>query len=296
MTEILVKTCPICGSDGLEHRLTVLDHSISGEEFEIVGCPNCGMGITQPQPIPADIGRYYESEDYISHSNTSKGLVNNLYHRVRKYMLGQKRKLVESYAHTGKLLDIGAGTGYFIHHMRTHGWDVTGLEPDASAREVGRTELGVSIHDTAVMSELGASSYDVITMWHVLEHVHDLNHQFKEIQRLLAPDGTLVIAVPNPTSSDARKYGSYWAGYDVPRHLWHFSPESMEELFDKHGFRLVKMQGMPFDAFYVSLLSEKYKQNGLGLVTGGFAGLSTNLKAISDNTKASSLIYVGKRS
>ena len=294
MGVITVEKCPVCDNESLETFLQVIDHSISGESFELVKCPSCGLCITQRHPDMASIGKYYASEDYISHSNTSKGVINRLYHAVRSYMLGRKQALVEKHATKGKLLDIGAGTGYFASHMKNAGWDVLGLEPDEGARSVAQNTLGLEMDDISVLHELPERQYDAITMWHVLEHVHNLNEDLDRIEKLLKADGTLIVAVPNPTSSDARKYGDKWAAYDVPRHLWHFSPVSMQTLLEKHGFELIDTKSMPFDAFYVSMLSEKYKGSGMGPVLGGFAGLGTYTASLGDVKNASSLIYVAR--
>ena len=257
MGVITVKKCPVCGGQDLESFLQVKDHSISGESFEIMRCSDCGLGITQRHPDRDSIDKYYASEDYISHSDTAKGVVNRLYHAVRSFMLGRKQELVDKHASKGKLLDIGAGTGYFAAHMKGAGWDVIGLEPDEGARQVARENFDLKMNDIAELYNLPDRSFDVVTMWHVLEHVHNLNGDLDEITRVLKLSGTLVIAVPNPTSSDAGKYKEAWAAFDVPRHLWHFSPESMNLLLGNHGFELIETRSMPFDAFYVSMLSEK---------------------------------------
>ena len=292
---ITIKKCPACGNEELAEFGVVKDHSVSKEEFQLVKCPSCGLRITQDQPDIDSIGPYYASEDYISHSDTKKGVVNSLYHKVRNHMLTQKQRLVEKYSSRGSLLDIGTGTGYFINHMKLAGWDVLGLEPDEGARAHALKEFGLTVQDIDTMGSLESGAYDAITMWHVMEHVHNLNEHVAELQRLLDDDGVLVIAVPNPLSADANHYGKYWAAYDVPRHLWHFSPKSMVSLLANHGFEVVHTQGMPFDAFYVSLLSEKYRGKSLGLVRGAIAGASTNIQAASKRDKASSLIYVARK-
>ena len=275
MGTITIAECPACGGKELVDFAVVKDYSVSQEDFKLVKCTGCGLRITQDQPDMESIGPYYASEDYISHSDTKKGLVNALYHRVRKHMLQKKQNLVERFVKKGSLLDIGTGTGYFIDHMKQAGWNVLGLEPDAGAREYAKKEFGVEVHDIDQLDSIGGNSYNVITMWHVMEHVHDLNSHVDHLQRILKDDGILIVAVPNPLSADANHYGKHWAAYDVPRHLWHFSPKSMETLLGRHGFEIVKMQGMPFDAYYVSLLSEKYKGSSLGLVRGAISGTST---------------------
>jgi SAM-dependent methyltransferase len=295
MGVVTIKICPVCQSDSLGHHLNVKDHSISKEDFELVRCANCGFVLTQDHPDLESIGPYYESEDYISHTNTDKGLVNQLYHKVRAYMLGQKQKLVEKCISSGDLLDIGTGTGYFLSHMKSAGWQVTGLEPDSGARTVAKEQFGLEVNDIDALYKLEKKSFDIITMWHVLEHVHKLNEDLSQINSLIRDNGWLIIAVPNPTSSDATHYKSAWAAYDVPRHLWHFSPESMNVLLEKHGFELTNTKGMPFDAYYVALLSEKYKGSSLGLVSGGMAGLMTYVKSLGNTHQSSSLIYIARK-
>lgn len=295
MSKIKVLACPICGSEDLQHFLDVKDHSISGESFELVQCTVCDLKITQDHPDLESIGPYYQSEDYISHSDTSKGLINSLYHTVRGYMLNQKRKIVQQQQKGGRLLDFGTGTAYFANHMKEHGWEVTGMEPDPGAREHARTTFGLNIEEPSAVYEKEDESFDVITMWHVMEHIHMLKQDMQQIARILKPSGTLVIAVPNPTSSDARKYGASWAAYDVPRHLWHFAPKSVHKLLTDLGLELLETKGMPFDAFYVSMLSEKYRGASLGSIKGGLTGTVTNMKSLSSTTEASSLIYVAKK-
>lgn len=290
--------CPICEIPVSNKALKIKDHSISGEIFSIIPCQSCGLQITTPQPGPDEIGRYYASEDYISHSNSKKGLINSLYHRIRNYMLNQKASWVKGFAgkSTGKILDMGAGTGYFAAKMKSVGWIVDAVEPDDQARQNAKKEHNIDIISPDSLSTLRKGEYDVITLWHVLEHIHDLNGQLKLYHELLKPGGSLIIAVPNYTSNDAKHYKENWAAYDVPRHLWHFSPNAMKKLLTKHRFDLTKMKTMPMDAFYVSMLSEKYNGNKSGgLVNGGIQGTLTYIKSLTNTEKASSLIYFSKR-
>lgn len=249
---------------------------------------------TQDVPDESSIGAYYQSENYISHSDTRQGLVNSLYHAIRKRTLRQKQGLIEKQTgkKAGSLLDIGAGTGAFVHQMQQAGWNVTGLEPDAAAIRRARERSGVELQSTSVLFELQEGSFDAITMWHVLEHVHRLHEYLEKIARLLNSTGVLVVAVPNFTSKDALDYQQYWAAYDVPRHLYHFSPLSMQMLMQKHGLKVEKVLPMWFDSFYVSLLSESYRNGKPNLVSGFLHGLKSNTKAVFDRKKASSLIYI----
>jgi len=286
--------CPVCGATVIQKVLTAKDHTVSQRSFEIWECRQCTLRFTQHIPAEQEIGAYYQSENYISHSDTSKGLINRLYHIVRKRTLVSKRFLIESRTrlNKGSLLDVGAGTGAFLHHMQHHHWRVTGLEPDPAARERAATLYGLKLLPPDHLWDLPEKAMDVITLWHVLEHVHRLHDYMERLKELLKPGGLLFIAVPNYTSRDAALYGENWAAYDVPRHLYHFSPASMEQLVKKHGLQIKSIKPMWFDSFYVSLLSEKYKTGKARLIKGGMSGLISNWNALWNRGRCSSLIYV----
>lgn len=289
--------CPACGLSAWKSSGQVKDYSVSGEWFELKTCTNCGLKMTFPQPEENAISRYYASSEYISHTDTKTGLINKLYHKARSYMLKQKLAWVQSASglKRGSVLDVGAGTGHFAQYMEIHGWHVRALEPDDQAREIASAKLGIRVEPlTALLKQL-PHSFDVITLWHVLEHVHDLNGYLKTFASILKPDGTLLVAVPNHLSADAKKYGVKWAAFDVPRHLWHFTPLSMEMLFAKHGFVITQKWNMPLDAFYVSMLSEKYRANYFfGPVSATLSGVKSWLKSRKNVDRGSSIIYVGK--
>jgi SAM-dependent methyltransferase len=286
--------CPSCGSDKLKPVLNAIDHTVSNEQFAIWECQGCGLRITQDVPDAAAIGPYYHSEAYISHSNTSKGLVNRLYHLVRGQTLADKRRLIQSATHKkeGKLLDIGAGTGAFAGYMQERGWDVTGLEPEAAARERALADHKVRLDDMNELAVLPAESYDAVTLWHVLEHVHALHPYLERLRSLINKGGRIFIAVPNYTSYDAAVYGGAWAAYDVPRHLYHFSPDSMDQLLSRHGLQLHYSQPMWYDSFYISMMSEKYRNGKGNMAAAIYRGLVSNVKAFVDKSRCSSLIYV----
>ncbi len=272
----------------------VKDHSVSGETFDLWECDGCTLRFTQDVPDATAIGRYYQSAAYISHTNTRAGLVNKLYHLVRNRTLSQKKKLICSATglEKGRLLDIGAGVGAFPAYMKNAGWSVTGLEPDDSTRKTARQTYNIDLEPAEKLFSLDHGSYDAITLWHVLEHVHDLHGYLSKIRQLLKPGGRLFIAVPNYTSYDAAHYGSDWAAYDMPIHLYHFSPAAMKILLSKHGLSLVTTRPMWFDSFYVSLLSEKYKTGKQQLLKGFLHGLKSNLQSGKNHLRCSSLIYV----
>ena len=291
-----ITSCPICNSATHSHYLTCKDYTVSNSEFTIVRCNSCNFHFTNPRPDSKSIGSFYESEEYISHSNTKKGLINKLYQLVRNYTLKQKESLISQHVSRGTLLDIGCGTGEFLNHMRKAGWSVLGIEPGEKARNFASTNYSIPVENESALLNLSPESYDLISMWHVLEHVHNLNERVKKLHELIKQDGLVVIAVPNYTSYDAEKYGAYWAAYDLPRHLYHFSPNSIQQLFAKHGFVQHKVMPMKFDSFYVSLLSEKYKYGGTNIVSAFMTGLLSNLKAkFSKDHIYSSQIYLFKK-
>ena len=290
-------SCPVCTGTDLEEHLSVKDHSVSQKTFFIWHCNNCSLRFTQDIPAQEEAALYYQSENYISHTNTKQGFINQLYHIVRRLTLSSKKRLViaQTSKHRGKILDIGCGTGAFLHTMEKDGWHVTGLEPDAAARGKARELYQLEPQSVQHLFELAPASYDAITLWHVLEHVHELQAYIKQVALLLQPGGKLFIAVPNYTSYDAAVYKEYWAAWDVPRHLYHFSPASMKKLLNRHGLCLDAVKPMWFDSFYVSMLSEKYKNGKGNMIRACWIGFLSNLKAMRNNEKCSSLIYIISR-
>lgn len=291
---IHLTACPLCRSEEIAKDFSTTDFSVSLEDFEIFRCENCGFLFTQNIPRENESGKYYQSEKYISHSDTSKGLVNRLYHFVRTFTLQQKRRLIEKLSGNkkGTILDIGSGTGSFLKTMQDAGWNISGIEPDETARHNSEKINNISVAGPESIHHLSQASFDVVTMWHVLEHVHRLQEQIAQIQRLLKTDGKVFIAVPNHTSYDAKHYGKYWAAWDVPRHLYHFSPATMKTLAGKHGFEITAYKPMWFDSFYVSMLSEKYQSGKSKLLKAFLTGIISNAKALINVQKCSSIIYI----
>ena len=292
--KIMYSACPCCSSASIARVLTAKDHTVSQDYFDIWECSTCSIRFTQAVPDQDEIGKYYQSENYISHSDTKKGLINALYHTVRKFTLLRKRNLIKKYTGIGegKILDIGCGSGAFLNTMRFSDWEITGLEPDESARKKAKEVYGLQIDPSEKLFQLEPKSYDAITMWHVLEHVHKLNDYLDQLKKLLKPGGKIFIAVPNYTSYDADKYGKDWAAYDVPRHLYHFSPKAMNGLLTRHGLQLTGMKPMWYDSFYVSMLSEKYRTGHSNVLRAVWNGYVSNWNAFWDKQKCSSIIYI----
>ncbi|MDR1120398.1 MAG: class I SAM-dependent methyltransferase [Dysgonamonadaceae bacterium] len=286
--------CPVCGNIVDESLLQCKDHSVSGEMFDICVCRNCLFAATLPQPTPDEIGKYYQTADYVSHSETTRGIVNKLYHIVRKKNTKDKLKLVNRLSTPGAdLLDVGCGTGYFLSACKQDGWKVEGVELNDLARTTAETRISQSVfHSLDALAQTG-KIFDVITLWHVFEHLFDINNTFRQLKHLLKPGGRLILALPNPTAADAGYYKEYWAAYDVPRHLSHFSPKSVALLVEKHRMEIQQTIPMKFDAFYVSMLSEGLRGRGKmsALLNGFRQGCRSNWIARKDGNY-SSLIYV----
>ena len=297
MPKFNISQCPVCSGEKFKPFITCTDYFVSEEQFDIRECKSCGFKFTVNTEDEKNSGRYYQSEAYISHSNTSKGVVNTLYHLVRNYMLGRKRRLVEKAIGTkkGHILDIGTGTGFFLNEMTKHEWQVSGTEKSTDAREYAQKKFGLKITPPDELFRFAKESFNAITLWHVLEHIHKLNDTMEAFARLLKPEGKLIIALPNPASWDARHYKEFWAAWDVPRHLWHFEPEQMKRLGNKHGLKLTKMVPLPFDSFYVSLLSEKYKKSKPAFLKGVLFGKISWLNSLIHPTQCSSIIYIFNR-
>lgn len=290
-----IKLCPICQSSEWYTSLKVIDHFISKETFQLIGCKHCTFVATSPQPNEEILPTYYQSENYISHSNQATNLINFIYLIARSISLRWKQRLIKNLKPVVSLLDIGCGTGSFLQIIKEHGGQVSGVEPNDEARKKAEGQLNQIIFNSLDKVE---GCFNMITLWHVLEHLPDLNKSIEKINALLSEDGYLLIAVPNHASEDSKKYGSYWAGYDVPRHLWHFNQKSMALLLQKHGLKLEKKIPLKLDAFYVSMLSEKYKNQGkngvMSLLKGLINGLSSNIHARKSG-EYSSLIYIARK-
>lgn len=297
MSKTEIKICPVCSGNIFTDYIECTDHFESNEKFLIKECSKCKFKITDKVPDENSIGPYYQSENYISHSNTSAGIVNGIYHIAREFMLGQKRKIIVKSLgkKTGLLLDIGAGTGFFAAHMKHHGWEVSGTEKSSEARNFAQKKLNIDLFPAERLFDLKQNQFDAVSLWHVMEHFYDLNKYISEMKRILKQDGILFIALPNHSSFDAKHYKNYWAAYDVPRHIWHFAPVHVQQIFKNAGFTLTKKCRMPLDSFYISMMSEKYKKSKGGLFKGIFYGKISWLISLFNKDRCSSLIYVLKK-
>lgn len=288
-------------SEQLQHYLTLKDYSLTQEEFELYYSPKYDLLVTHPKPSNEELGKYYNDAAYISHTDANTSIFEKLYQFAKKHAILSKVELLNSLQpETKTVLDIGTGTANFMVAMKKNGWLVTGIEPNTKAREIAITKFQQENNNQQIIFEslkqlqnLNPVKFDVITMWHVLEHVPDVQSYIAQLKSLLTPNGTLVIAVPNFKSYDAHYYGKFWAAYDTPRHLWHFSKNAIKHLFKNEQMEVVKIFPMKMDSFYVSLLSEKNKTGKMNFFNGFLIGLQSNIKALLSD-EYSSQIYIIK--
>jgi ubiquinone/menaquinone biosynthesis C-methylase UbiE len=292
---INIKKCPICNYSDYHFWRKGNDNNVSNDTFTIVECEGCGFRFTNPRPTEITIGNYYKSSDYVSHSGTKKGIINKIYHIVRNKAIQSKEQLIAkncSYSER-KLLDIGCGTGDFLAYCKTKNWNVLGLEPDEDARKIALNSHQITVHSLDYLTSILDESFDVITMWHVLEHVYNINEDIEQYKRILKSGGTLIVAVPNCSSHDADHYNEHWAALDLPIHLYHFQPKNIVQLFSNHQMKLVDILPMKYDAYYISMISERYK--GGNIISGFWRGFISNRKAKKQKNTYSSQIYVLKK-
>ncbi|WP_297760195.1 class I SAM-dependent methyltransferase [uncultured Muriicola sp.] len=271
----------------MEFFLTTKDHAVTKESFELQYNANLEMLHTVPRP--KEIDKYYQDENYVSHTDGNRTVLEKIYQLVKKFNLKKKESWIKKYTKkNAEVLDVGAGTGSLVKFLKERGWASDGVEPNSKARSVAKVK-GIELK--ATLNDLGDKKYDLITLWHVLEHVPDLEKNIQEIKNRLTDDGVLFIAVPNFRSYDATHYGSFWAAYDVPRHLWHFSQKSIQRIFSNNGFSLVTTKPMIFDAFYIAQLSEKYRHGKHRFLAAFWHGLRSNYHGWRSG-EYSSLLYV----
>lgn len=283
--------CPWCQSEKAHIHLSLKDYFLTQEPFDIMVCEDCGLLYTTPKPSDEKLGDYYKSDDYYSHQENKKGFIPRVYEAVKSVNLKHKIAIATQGKEPGRLLDIGCGVGDFLHFAEQNGWQCTGAEPSEDAASIAKKRIKAEIMLPKDLEKLPDESFDVITMWHVLEHVSDLQWQVNQLNRLLKKGGRLVIALPNFRSYDAQYYKDKWAAYDVPRHLNHFSQDSIAKIFNINGLIQNQTQKLVWDAFYISFMSEKYRQKSLPLLRGIYRGMISNLKARKSG-EWSSLVYV----
>jgi len=287
--------CALCKSNNVELLFETKDYFLTQEPFSIYRCVDCNYAFTHPIPPINQLEKYYNSNDYLSHTAAEKGLLNKLYQLLRAINLRRKEAIISTYSDPGELLDIGCGTGEFLNYCKSKNWLVTGVEPNQKARQFAMEAYHLTVYPEEKLTQLPNEFYDTITLWHVLEHVPDFNERISQIKKLIKPDGIILLALPNVDSPDANKYGGFWAGLDVPRHLHHFTPAAISILARLHKLDLVKSIPMKMDAYYVSLLSEKYLKNKIPFLNAAINGFKSN-RIASNSNNFSSMIYVLKKS
>jgi 2-polyprenyl-3-methyl-5-hydroxy-6-metoxy-1,4-benzoquinol methylase len=290
--------CPLCSSEKIGLQLNCTDHFISKKEFPVFKCAGCGFSFTQDYPEESEIAKFYESDSYISHSDTSEGFSNKIYRFARSLMLHRKQKLIQNITglKKGTILDIGSGTGHFVYTMKNAGWEAKGIEINEKARNFAITHFCVDISSPDKIPAIEAGSFDCVTLWHVLEHFHDPYKHISEIYRLVKPGAICVIALPNCSSYDAEHYKRFWAAWDVPRHLWHFNPTTFRQFSELTGFMLESLRILPLDVFYISQLSEEYKGSSLPFLKGMSKAMVFSILSFFKKRKGSSLIYILRKS
>lgn len=291
------KPCPLCGATGQMPYANCTDFTVSKESFSLMRCPSCGVVYTLDPPSEEEMKRYDKLNLKLMLGDDPKGITNKLYYYVRHRMLRKKARIVEnqSYRTGGTLLNYGAKTGFFSHFMEKRGWKVTSIEKYHEERLFSLEMFHHRMFDVQEMERLHPETFDVITLWHVFEHSHDPNGLLERFYNLLRPNGILVMACPNILSTDALHYAAYWAAYDVPRHLWHFSPTSLNTLAHKHGFTMMHRERLDFDCFYISVLSERHKNHKLALIHGLLYGMHSWFVSLTKHDKSSSLVYVFRK-
>ncbi len=289
MKKVIV--CPICQSKNIHKSFDVKDYFLTQEKFSIWHCKDCDLSFTNPRPEDESLGKYYESQEYYSHDTKNTGVIGRLYKLLRTINIRRKYKIVSEHIGAGKILDIGCGTGELLNYFQKKNWECYGIEPNVPARKFAQAHYRLKVEEEQGLQNMPVESFDIISMWHVLEHVPDINERMERVKQLLKKEGFLIIALPNLSSRDAGFYGTYWAGLDVPRHLSHFSPVAFTNLAKKHDLQIVRTLPLKFDAYYVSLLSERYKKARLPIFPAFINGARSN-RIAAKTGNYSSLIYI----
>lgn len=292
MAESMLTECIVCQSNKIEEAMRLHDHLVSGKLFVIGSCQNCGFRFIQNPPPESEAYKYYETDEYVEHSDSSQGLINSVYHRARQWMLRYKHRIIDSYGKTPRILDFGTGTGYFINFMKSQGYDVTGIEISEKARAFGREKFGLNLYDPRkIFDNTFPSEFSYVTFWHVLEHVYEPSKVIQRLRDLLVDKGVLIVALPNYRCLEAKAYKEYWNGYDVPRHLWHWDKNSFTQFAKNNGFKVTKTKLLPLDPYYNCLISEGYRKKNWAHILIPFIGTASLLHGWADKSKASSIVY-----
>ena len=291
-----LENCLVCGHNKFKTLFSCKDFVATGEDFQLQYCESCTFLFTNPRPSISEIGKYYQSDQYISHAGEKKGLIYKVYDIVRDFSIKQKLDLIKKYHKTGKLMDLGCGLGYFLNGVKLDKtFDGLGVDISDDAVEYVKNTFGINVENESELDNLDKHTFDIITQWHVLEHVHYLNERMQQLHHLLKQDGTMFIAVPNSKSKDAEIYKEYWDGYDVPRHLYHFNQKSFSLLIEKHGFEIVEIKPMWFDAPYICMRSEVHLKNRFPFINGAINGIKSTAAALSAGEHSTLLFVVKKK-
>ncbi len=291
-----INNCPVCGEQEFSDFKKVPDWLVSKEIFRLKQCDSCGFKFTSNAPLPKDIGPYYDSDEYVEHSDTKKGLTYSLYHIARELMLKYKFKKIQALGVGKKLLDVGSGSGYFINFLKNKGYETTGVEISEKARQLCMDNFGIETNEpSAFLNKTLGTNYDLITLWHVFEHVYTYEEFFELFNYSLSESGRLILALPNCNSTDAQLYNEHWAAYDTPRHLWHFTPEMIEQFAKRRGFILDKKYRLPLDPFFNAMVSASYKESFTFLPITMLKAFWAWMVSLGNLNKSSSLFYVFKK-
>jgi 2-polyprenyl-3-methyl-5-hydroxy-6-metoxy-1,4-benzoquinol methylase len=294
-----VESCPLC--KGVElvlcHKST--DSLVSGDLFSVYKCTSCDFHVTSPRPTSGSVGSYYNSASYVSHNDVAKGWIPKIYRVVRDIMIRHKLRIVGRYKEKapGKnnMLDVGCGTGEFLLKSKKMGYNTTGFEPDINASETASNKGLSIITKEDRLNELSPNYFDVVTLWHVLEHMYHPKDKIEVLEKILSDNGIMIVAIPEYKSFDGGYYKQNWAGWDLPRHVYHYNESTLTRLMDELNFKLIGKHSLMFDSFYISLLSEKNLNTRLGTIRAIIIGFLSNIMAIFSSYPFSSQIYVFKK-
>jgi 2-polyprenyl-3-methyl-5-hydroxy-6-metoxy-1,4-benzoquinol methylase len=293
----MIESCLVCGNSDQTDQMTVTDHLVSKDDFTLVKCPKCQFRYISDPPSAAGAYRFYDTEEYVEHSDNAEGIVNRVYHYARQWMLKYKYRLLESHGAKRKLLDFGTGTGYFIQAMKSKGYDVRGIEISEKARSFGIKNFALQLFAPDRLYDKDfEGGYGYITFWHVLEHVYEPHMVLQRLKELMADDGVMIVALPNYKCLEAKYYKGYWNGYDVPRHLWHFTKDSFISYMNGQGFKLIKTSRLPLDPYYNCLISESYRNKSWFYLFIPLLATISLIRGYFDIDKASSIVYHYKKS